>query len=109
MNMEPLEQRLTRYAPSGPAPSLKADILSGVLSRERARRRVSSALTLAALLLLTATILNFHANRIYEEAIEIASGKPRPAAAQTVATASILSVEMPGARDLLRWNGGSNE
>ena len=109
MNMDPIEQRLARYAPSGPAPSLKADILSGVLFRERARRRVASALTLAALLLLTATILNFHANRVYEEAVQIASGKPQPAATQVVATASILSVEMPGARDLLRWNGGSYE
>ena len=109
MNDESFEQELACYEPSGPPSGLREEVLKTAFARERTRKRTWSLLTIGGLTLLTAAFLNVTADRLYQEAIRVAGGDSQLGANEVVARASLLSLQIPGARDLLRWNGGSHE
>ena len=109
MNLESLEQKLTRYEPSGPRPKLRDELLDSATFRVRSRRRMELAGALIATILVASFVLHGYANRVYEEGVRFANGNSQPVSSATVARASVLSIHVPGARALLEWNGGLNE
>ncbi len=106
MNLESVERRLARYDPAGPPPDLKDELIAAVLSRQRRPGRYSWVLALVGVISLTGLLVNVQADRTYEKAVGLMSADPARPLASDSATASILTVHMPGAQAVLQWNGG---
>lgn len=109
MNPEELETRLARYELAAPPPGHRQDLMESVLLRERSRRRTLWSVGIGVAALAVSVLLSFHADRIYEEAVRVVDGGSRPPGAQALTTASVLSLDVPGAYALLLPNGGHNE
>ena len=110
MNLESLEDQLRRYEPVAPPEGFRERLLSAARARERRRHWRFRALLAAAALLLAAGVMDCLADRAYEEAVRLANSKqPPPADGDRTAIASVLSVQLPGARALLLQNGDRHE
>jgi len=116
MNMQSLERKLSRYEPCAPPAGLRDEIVSGVLRRERGRRRLGWTLGLVAAMLIISWFLCERADRVYADAQRIVSGEvPAPEydahvlAEKATDIRPILSIQLPAARALLQFNGGGHE
>lgn len=109
MKPDSVEQALARYAPSGPPPELKEQVIETALRYARGRRRVGWVLVLAGVIALTGAALNLAGDRVYGNAERMAQGKKNRRPITAVARASLISIDTPGAQILLAWNGGSDE
>jgi len=109
VNRDHLEDALSRYAPAGPPPGLRERIIGRALREERGRRRMFLVLAIAGALAVAGEALNVQGDRIYEDAARVAQSGVHQGERIAVARAEMLSVDMPGARALLAWNGDSHE
>ena len=109
MSCGPLEGRLSRYAPSGPPPEFRHRLLETVSGRVRRRRRTIRFAVLVLAMLISGMLINHQAERVYEDAMQVAGGASHRQVYRGVAAASILSINAPGAKAVLQWNGGPYE
>jgi len=109
MNPEELEARLARYELAAPPPGHKQALMASVLLRERSRRRTLWSVGIGVAALVVSVLLSLHADRVYDEAVRVVDGGSRPPGAEALTTASVLSLDVPGAYALLRSNGDHDE
>ena len=93
-------------------------MIGAVLTRDRLqqRRRLTlTTLVVAGVVALIGILLTLQGDNLYDDATRLAAGDvPRehrmvPYGGTRMARAAILSLHMPGAEDLLAWNGDSHE
>jgi len=109
MNLELLEKKLARYEPSAPPSDLKDNLVGTALRRVRSRGRACCIIAIAGVIALIGALLNMQAERVYDEGVRFASCASQPPPTKTVVRASVLSLNVPGARALLQWNGDRYE
>ena len=109
MKPDLVEDTLARYAPSGPPPELKEQVIETALRHARGRQRVRWIFAFAGVVALTGAVLNFAGDRVYSNAERMAQGKEMREPGTAIAHATLFSTEMPGAQTLLAWNGDSDE
>ena len=107
MTLDPVEQRLACYSPSGPPPELRDEILDAVAARIACRRTTKIFAGAFGALLLSGVLAQVVAGSTYQQAMRLANGRSRSIPRSVmVAYAAGMGIHVPNDSVSLRRNGG---